>query len=191
MIPATSPGVVTKPIGPVTPIELAPTPAPLSTFPACPPPPAPSATPTFAAVQHFEHGLLFWLQTRNEIWTLIDAPLKDQFYWRVLPDTWSDGQPESDPNLSPPANRFQPVRGFGAAWRLGGGSYGPLRDELGWAIDEELGFDTTLIYYPQGYFAPDCTWLPKSGIFELRAADGGVYQFVGAGGLARIVTRDE
>ena len=162
-----------------------------SAGPDCPPPPTPIETKTPAAVQHFEHGLMFWLQAREEIWTLIDSPLDDQFYWRVLPNLWSESQPESDPNLHPPADRFQPVRGFGVAWRLGGGSYGPQRDDLGWAIDQELGFDTTLIYYPQGYYSPDCTWLPKSGFYELRAANGTTYQFVGAGGIAKIVTRND
>jgi hypothetical protein len=83
------------------------------------------------------------------------------------------------------------VRGFGLAWRLGGGSLGPQRDDLGWAIDQELGFDTTLVYHPQGHYSPDCTWMPKSGIYELRAADGTVYQFIGAGGIAKIVTSNE
>lgn len=178
IIPATIPRVVTKPI------ERAST----ATLPECPPLPAPIETKTPAAVQHFEHGLMFWLQDRAEIWTLIDSTLTDQFYWRVLPNGWSEGQPESDPKLQPPSDRFQPVRGFGAVWRLGGGSYGPQRDDLGWAIDQEFGFDTTLIYYPQGYYRPDCTWLPKSGIYELRDARGTVYQFVGAGGIAKIVT---
>ena len=199
VIPATIPLVVTEPIETATPIEIAPTPTPAlqrrptatSTLPECPPLPAPIETKTQAAVQHFEHGLMFWLQARNEIWTLIDSPTLNQFYWRVLPDLWSESQPESDPNLQPPADRWQPVRGFGAAWRLGGGSHGPQRDDLGWAIDEELGFDATLIYYPQGFYSPDCTWLPKSGIYELRDARGMVYQFVGAGGIAKIVTSNE
>jgi hypothetical protein len=181
--PATIPLISTQPI------ER--TPAPTAALPHCPPPPRPIETPTQAAVQHFEHGLMLWLQDRAEIWTLIDSPLNDQFYWRVLPDAWSESQAESDPSLQPPADRLQPVRGFGVAWRLGGGSYGPQRDDLGWAIDQELGFATTLIYYPQGYYTPDCTWLPKSGIYELRDARGTVYQFVGAGGIARIITSSE
>jgi hypothetical protein len=183
VLPPTIPLVVTKPIEK--------TPTPPAALPDCPPLPAPTEVPTRAAVQHFEHGLMFWLQDRNEIWTLIESPLIDQFYWRVLPNLWSESQPESDPNLQPPADRFQPVRGFGAAWRLGGGSYGPQRDDLGWAIDQELGFDTTLIYYPQGYYTPDCTWLPKSGLYELRDARGTVYQFVGAWGVARIIAGNE
>jgi hypothetical protein len=199
LIPATVPLVVTEPIGPATPIELAPTPLPTArsqstattTWPECPPLPAPTELKTQAAVQRFEHGLMFWLQARNEIWVLIASPLEDQFYWRVLPNLWSDSQPESDPAVEPPVDRFQPVRGFGVAWRLGGGTYGPQRDDLAWALEEEAGFDTTLIYYPQGFYSPDCTWLPKSGIYELRDARGTVYQFVGVGGIARVIMSNE
>ena len=70
----------------------------------------------------------------------------------------------------------------------GEAQYGPQRADLGWAIDEEAGFGATLIYYPQGFYSPDCTWMPKSGIYELTDEHGTVYQFVGAGGVARIVT---
>lgn len=196
MIPATIPRIVTEPIETITPIERAPTPTPTthaqptgqSAAPECPPLPAPTEVKTQAAVQHFEHGLMFWLQESGEIWTLVASPLEGQFDWRVLPNMWAESQPESDPNVPPPPGRFQPVRGFGVTWRLGGGSYGPQRDDLGWAVDEETGFDTMLIYYPQGFYSPNCTWMPKSGIYELRDAQGTAYQFVGAGGIAKIVT---
>jgi hypothetical protein len=160
-------------------------------LPECPPLPEPTEVKTQAAVQHFEQGQMFWLQERDEIWALIASPLGDQFYWRVLPNLWSEGQPESDPKLQPPAGRFQPVRGFGYAWRSDGGSYISQRADLGWALDKEICFDTTLIYYPQGFYSPDCTWMPKSGIYELTDEQGVVYQFVGAGGIARIVTSNE
>ena len=191
--------VITSPIASATPIGPAPTSAPgvrtqptaTSAWPECPTLPAPIAVKTRAAVQHFEHGLMFWLRDRAEVWALIASPLKDQFYWRVLPNLWAEGQRESDPAVQPPVGRFQPVRGFGDAWRRGGGSHGPQRTDLGWAIDEEAGFDTALIYYPQGFYSPDCTWLPKSGIYELTDERGTVYQFVGAGGIAKIVTSNE
>jgi hypothetical protein len=156
-------------------------------LPECPPLPAPAEVKTRAAVQHFEHGIMFWLQDRDEIWSLIASPLENQFTWRVLPDAWSDGVPESDPTLQPPAGRYQPVRGFGYAWRYDGGSYEPQRADLGWAIDEEAGFDAVLVYYPQGSYSPECAWMPRSGIYELTGERGTAYQFVGAGGIARVV----
>lgn len=142
---------------------------------------------TAAAVQHFEHGLMFWLQTRNEIWVLIDSPTAGQFYWHIYPNEWIEGQPESDPTINPPRGRYQPVRGFGVTWRTRSG----VRDDLGWAIAEERGFNTTLTYYPQGFYSPDCVWVPKSGIYELSDAQGKVYRFTGEGGVASIVTNSE
>jgi hypothetical protein len=119
---------------------------------------------------------------------LIESPTADQFYWRVLPNLWSVSQPESDPAIQPPPGKFQPVRGFGLAWRLGGGSVSPQRSDLGWALDEETGFTTSLLYYPQGFYSPDCKWMPKSGIYEMKDDRGTVIQFVGAGGIAKIST---
>ena len=206
VVPTLPPIIVTNPIGTATPIESATPTLPMATQPAretelpteavltatplvCPPLPTPTTLDTQAAEQHFEHGLMFWLQTRNEIWALIDSPTADQFYWRVLPNLWYQGTPEADPSLQPPAGMYQPVRGFGVAWRLGGGAASlPLRDDLGWAVEEEAGFETTLTYYPQGFYSPDCTWEPKSGIYELNDARGLRYRFVGAGGVAYVVT---
>jgi hypothetical protein len=161
--------------------------SPTSTAPTCPPFPTPTVLETQAAVQHFEHGLMFWLQTRNEIWALIDSPLDQQFYWRVLPNLWVEGTPEIPANgLTPPTKRYVPVRGFGQAWLSQ-----PLRDDLGWAIDEEIGFNTTLAYYPQGFYTSDCTWEPKSGLYELKDNHGQVFQFVGAGGIAKQMTNGQ
>lgn len=133
---------------------------------------------------------MFWLRTRNEIWALLNSPTEAQFYWRVLPNLWLEGTPEApDSSLTPPSGRYLPIRGFGQAWQVGGGlASGPLRDDLGWAIDEEAGFNTTLTYYPQGFYTPDCTWEPKSGLYELKDNRGQVFQFVGEGGMAKIVT---
>lgn len=149
--------------------------------------PPPTVLDTAAAIQHFETGLMIWLQARNEIWVLIASPTANQFYWRVLPNQWSEGIAEFDPSLTPPSDRVQPVRGFGYAWRIGSGSMAAQRADLGWAIDEELGFTTTLIYYPQGYYSPDCIWQPKSGIYELRDNRGNVFRFVGEGGVANLM----
>jgi hypothetical protein len=170
-------------------IEVSPTFTPLT----CLPLPTPTLWDTQAAVQHFEHGLLFWLQARNEIWALIDSPLEKQFYWRILPNLWIEGTPEVPANgLTPPTKRYVPVRGFGQAWFVGGGSTSqPLRDDLGWATDEETGFNTTLTYYPQGFYTPDCTWEPKSGIYQLKDNRGQTFQFVGAGGIAKLMSNDQ
>jgi len=130
---------------------------------------------------------MFWLQTRHEIWVLIDAPTAGHFYWQIYPDEWAEDQPASDPAINPPHGRYQPVRGFGVTWRTRSG----VRDDLGWAVAQERGFTTTLTYYPQGYYGPDCVWLPRSGIYELTDPNGRVFRFTGEGGVASIVTSNE
>jgi hypothetical protein len=174
---------------PVPAIKISPTSAALT----CPPLPTPTTLDTQAAVQHFEHGMMFWLDARNEIWALLNSPTEGQFYWRILPNLWVEGTPEvPDNTLSPPAGRLVPIRGFGQAWFTGGGlASKPLRDDFGWAIDAETGFTTTLTYYPQGFYAPDCTWEPKSGLYELKDDHGQVFQFVGAGGIAKLMSNDQ
>ena len=196
--PTLPPVTVTQPLDTPTsrPIVSSPTVlikvSPTSTARTCPPLPTPTVLDSQAAVQHFERGLMFWLQTRNEIWALLNSPTEKQLYWSILPNLWVEGTPEvPDNGLTPPARRFVPVRGFGQAWFAGGPASQPLRDDLGWAIDEETGFNTTLTYYPQGFYTPDCTWEPKSGLYELKDNHGQVFQFVGAGGIAKLMPRDK
>jgi len=72
--------------------------------------------PTTVA-QHFENALLLWLQATgddrpfNEIIALYDddGPLP---LWQLMVDDWTEGQPESDPDIVPPEGFYQPVRGF-------------------------------------------------------------------------------
>jgi hypothetical protein len=97
-----------------------------------------------AAIQHFEHGLMIWLQPSNYIYILYSD---DQFSpkWDMRQDNYVDGQPESDPTIIPPKGKFQPIRGFGLVWR--DDQYQPVirvRDRLGWAIDAEQPFQGTL-----------------------------------------------
>jgi hypothetical protein len=185
----TSPSIASSPtkrIASSSTPTVGPRPAATSTPLTCPALPTLTTRETQAAVQRFEHGLMFWLQTNNEIWVLLNSPTDKQFYWRVLPNLWVEGTPEiPDNGLTPSARRYVPVRGFGQAWFTGSK---PLRDELGWATDEEAGFTTTLTYYPQGFYTPDCTWEPKSGLYELKDNRGQVFQFVGAGGIAKLMT---
>jgi hypothetical protein len=96
----------------------------------CPQGPAPLGP---MAVEHFQNGLMLWLSAQNQIFLLFNGA-----GWAEVPNGWSAGQPESDPSLVPPAGLYQPVRGFGAAWRssdLYGGQ--TARDRLGWATEPE------------------------------------------------------
>lgn len=94
-----------------------------------------------AAQQRFEGGRMVWLQSEGKILVLFDAAAAgfDESQLRVYEDTWTEREPESDPSIVPPADRFQPVRGFGKVWR----ESPEVRNGLGWALQMEAAFNTT------------------------------------------------
>lgn len=112
------------------------------------------------AEQHFEHGVMIWIEALDKIVILYDEPSPQWGgRWGMVDDEWAEGLPEYDPALVPPAGFYQPVRGFGLVWRSG------VRERLGWAIDQETGFDTAF----------QMTTLYKYNSTYIRALDGNVW----------------
>jgi hypothetical protein len=75
--------------------------------------------------------------------------------------------PEDDPSLVPPEGLYQPVRGFGVAWRDEQATPGfRVRDRLGWAIDQEFGVSGA---------AFQCDSAPKYVTCYLSGPGGAVY----------------
>jgi hypothetical protein len=110
--------------------------------------PRAEAITTAAAQQPFEQGWLFWRRDNNLIYGL--GP--DQT-WFFTGDTWRDGDLSYDSTINPPANLYQPVRGFGKVWRERPG----VREALGWATAEESGFTTIIQEFAAGqvWYSPD------------------------------------
>ena len=116
------------------------------------------------AAEHFEHGLMLWTAYQDRIYLLYGDGASPR--WDAQQNGWFAGQPESDPNLAPPAGFFQPVRGFGLTWRTGYVSPSQVvRDRLGWATEPEASL--------QG--AVQCDSAPKYNRCYLSAPGGGVY----------------
>lgn len=88
------------------------------------------AAPIGAAVQTFEQGFMVWREDEQRIYALLNDGS-----WLVFEDTFREGEAEFDPALTAPANRQQPVRGFGKVWR----SEPTVRERLGWATAQERG----------------------------------------------------
>lgn len=107
--------------------------------------PAGPATTSDAAEQYFEGGRMMWLGTEKMIYVLLnDGGLY------TYADTWTAGQPDVDPGITPPAGRYKPVRGFGKVW----GSDPYIRSRLGWAMGPEQGYQAQLQYRWSGCCAP-------------------------------------
>jgi hypothetical protein len=130
--------------------------------------PAPEGCPASAAVtsagaeQHFERGVMVWVAEEGVIYVLFDDGHSP--WWRGYPDEWEPGDPESNPDIVPPAGLIQPVRGFGLVWR----DQLDVRDRLGWAIDTEAAFDT----------AVQRTSRAKYNDMFIRALDGTVWKLL-------------
>ncbi len=88
------------------------------------------------AFQEFEHGFMLWKGVAAlQVYVLFAGDTAHPARWSVYPDLWQEGQPPSDPLLTPPPNLEQPMRGFGKVWREQPG----VRDGLGWALGREQG----------------------------------------------------
>lgn len=132
-----------------------------------PPPECPASPPHVTAMQAqpFEHGLMLWTQYNDFIYALYDDGGHPR--WDSWANAWFPGQPESDPSLVPPAGRYQPVRGFGVAWRTGYVSPTQVvRDRLGWAIAPEA---------PVPNAQAQCDSLPRYSRCYLTGPGGVVY----------------
>jgi hypothetical protein len=90
------------------------------------------------AMQRFEGGTMIWVEEEDHIYVLFEDDGSPG--WNRYVDAWDPGDPDRDPTLSPADGFYQPVRGFGLVWREEPG----VRDRLGWAVGEELGFTTLL-----------------------------------------------
>lgn len=118
-----------------------------------------SAHETAAALEAFEGGLMIWRADMGEVYALL--PEGD---WYAITDAWTEGQPESDPTIVPPAGRFQPIRGFGKVWRENPW----LRGRLGWAVEPERGVTARAQRFEHGWLLQ-----AETSVFVLVNADVG------------------
>jgi len=109
------------------------------------------------AEEAFERGRMFWREDNREIYVL-----HDDYTWQDFADTWQEGQPQDDPNLTAPPGLFQPKRGFGKVWReeLGGPA-----SQVGWATEEERG-STGVV---QAFDGGTILWSDRSVAYVLYA----------------------
>jgi hypothetical protein len=101
-----------------------------------------------------------WVEGQARIFVLYDDD-RPSPKWQTFTDEWDESEPGGDQVIVPPDGFYQPVRGFGKVWR----EHPQARDRLGWAVDQEAGFDTIM----QG------TTRFKYNAIYLQALDGDVW----------------
>jgi hypothetical protein len=100
--------------------------------------PAGPAVYTGGAEQHFEQGVMLWVEAEDRIYVLYDDG--GVTAWQAFEDAWEPGDPIEDPGIDPPPGYYEPIRGFGLVWREQPG----VRDRLGWAAEPEQGYTTAI-----------------------------------------------
>ncbi len=108
--------------------------------------PAAEALVSYAASQHFERGLMIWVEDTDEFYVFYNE-LDEQGFQVVRRTVGLELKPgASESNRigeEPPPGFYEPVSGFGLVWR---GEvewiYGEaVRESLGWATVPESGYD--------------------------------------------------
>lgn len=154
---------------------------------ATPVAPAALPTPTFAQIQVaeqiFENGRMFWLEPIRQIWVMVETG-DGVGVWTVHEDLFEEGDPEFDPSIVPPEDRFQPERGFGRLWR----DNAEVREAVGWALEAELGHVSNYEYQPAGTIE-DGVFVPAPGYHVLSSFYGESYRFNEINGTWQTVRR--
>lgn len=140
---------------------------------------SPDACPREAAVtvpaagQYFEHGFMVW---SGDMQTISVFYQDGSDYFSTFRDTWQEGMPESDPDLTPPTGLHQPVRGFGLVWRESPGiTTETVREHIGWALYQEFGYTLTR-QCSDGGSVPTCYQIgPDGSIIAMRGTQWWVY----------------
>jgi hypothetical protein len=96
-----------------------------------------------AAAQRFEHGLMIWIEARDEFLIFFDNHSYWSSYWYSHPIQLKPGASENHRVGNVPAGLYQPVSGFGLLWRGEVVGADDIREQLGWAQQPEFGFETT------------------------------------------------
>ena len=96
--------------------------------------------PSYAAAQRFERGMMVWLQELGRYYILPGDPLAAQGgQVQVVADPLEIVQ-DTAGQILPPQGLLAPVSGFGLVWRGDVVGSPGFRDELGWALEPELGY---------------------------------------------------
>jgi hypothetical protein len=100
-------------------------------------------TSTWAAAQRFERGRMIWLENTDAYYVFLygDPKYKQPLRFVGGPLRFRPGASwDNRIGLTPPPGLVEPISGFGLLWR--GEVYGAegLREQLGWAIENEFGY---------------------------------------------------
>jgi hypothetical protein len=101
---------------------------------------------SYAAAQEFEQGTMIWLEMPGRYYVLQDAPLyedADRNRLDIISDPL-DIVRDTSSEVQPPSGLYVPVSGFGLVWRGDVAQSPGFREEVGWALAPEFGYEAIL-----------------------------------------------
>jgi DNA-binding beta-propeller fold protein YncE/photosystem II stability/assembly factor-like uncharacterized protein len=131
--------------------------------------PTSSGVQVLMARQPFQRGGMIWIGPSSSLPDLektVVVLADEGGTWQRFADSWQEGQPESDPAITPPDGLMQPVRGFGKVWRESLGGPGSV---VGWAIAPEVGLTGSVQRYENG-------WLVSLGDEQVVLTNAGTWR---------------
>ncbi len=124
----------------------------------------------FVAEQPFENGHMFWSEP-GDFFLVISGD--NQGSWQFFADSgsiWQDGMPQYSCNIPIPPGYYHPVRGFGGIWC----NYEDIRQEIGWGLKKEEGFDDLIQTFDTGIILRDSDGA-SHGLAYVLFQDNGSY----------------
>ncbi len=100
---------------------------------------------TEAVIQYFERGMMIWLKEPGRYFMLENQPVAPGDIRRPL-STIADPlniTRNTEGSVQPPGGRVAPTSGFGLIWRGDINESAGFRDQLGWALQPESGYQAT------------------------------------------------
>lgn len=102
---------------------------------------------SWAAVQHFEHGTMIWLEALGRYYVfspqpLDQTPINQHKLFNQINDPLTVVDDTSN-SYTPPDGFYAPESGFGYVWRGDVAESPPLREVLGWATAPEFGYQAS------------------------------------------------
>jgi len=101
---------------------------------------------SYAAAQNFQQGTMIWLEDLGRYYILQDTPLYEDAERNRLDIILDplDITGDTSSEIQPPPSLYAPVSGFGLVWRGDVAQSPGFREQLGWALAPEFGYDAIL-----------------------------------------------
>jgi hypothetical protein len=130
-----------------------------------------AALTSSGVAQHFERGLMVWMDANDQVFIFYDDGGSYQGQalnaYDISPDRWWPWMPENDPGIVPPTGYYQPIRGFYMAWAEPDAVTFHARGRLGWATDQEFSLTVSYQCDSEPRY-PDCYLQGPDGVIRME-----------------------